>query len=60
MKCSVCKGKNEAFTWEYYARGKDENGNQKYICSYCKDELGRAVVESIVAMKIQERKESEE
>lgn len=56
MECARCKGKYKAITWDYYAYGKDKNGNQQYICSYCKDEFGRAVHEAV----IESIKESEE
>lgn len=55
-ECAICKGKNEVLSWNYYAYGKDENGNQQYICSYCKDEIGRAVYEALIE-SIKEREE---
>jgi DNA-directed RNA polymerase subunit RPC12/RpoP len=48
IKCARCEGKYKAITWNYYAYGKDKNGNQQYICSYCKDEFGRAVYEALI------------
>lgn len=56
MECAICKGKNEVLSCEYYAYGKDENGNQKYICQYCLGEGARNIFRAL----IKSRKESEE
>ncbi len=48
MKCKVCNDKNEAITWNYYAYGKDKNGNQQYICQYCLEEGARNIFRALI------------